>query len=372
MWPRLMAPIQLQANGRSSLPSDRRTTEDQHADKFSSAHHSRVPDTNLAVAALRQVHVAIAGVVLAPVHHVRLHTSTFQRPGANAIRSQHARASAKIPPPARASRAVSMRWVEYYLAHALSTAVVVDTDLRGARTGYQNAEKLPCLRPEGNVRTRRARSCKHRTPNRRAQTNTDGAHRVAGVLIAGETVVGAAEGVVFVDYLRSTNRARLACGACHREPASAGQPAPARTLRALRRTRGQRDGFVRRTTCRRRACARGGEQRAGTLTRLVKSRMVWNLHCTSPQGGHGKRRRHGKHGAVLVSPTQIAPATRRASEWGSGSSTRGRRQGARCRALALHMQTRRSCCRVWRCTRTFPSFVFYFGARLWLEMYCTS
>ena len=169
MWPRLMAPIQLQANGRSSLPSNRRTTEDQHADKFSSAHHSRVPDTNLAVAALRQVHVAIAGVVLAPVHHVRLHTSTFQRPGANAIRSQHARASAKIPPPARASRAVSMRWVEYYLAHAHSTAAVVDTDLRGARTGYQNAGKLPCLRLDGNVCTRRARSCKHRTPGRRAQ-----------------------------------------------------------------------------------------------------------------------------------------------------------------------------------------------------------
>ena len=204
---------------------------------------------------------------------------------------------------------------------------------------------------------------------RQTRTGKTQTHRVAGaVLVGGETVVGAAEGVVFVDYLRSTNRARLACGACHREPASAGQPAPARTLRALRRTRGQRDGFVRRTTCRRRACARGGEQRAGTLTRLVKSRMVWNLHCTSPQGGHGKRRQRG---AVLVSPTQIAPATRRASEWGRGSSTRGRRQGARCRALAQHMQTRRARCRVWHGTRTFPSFVFYFGARLWLEMYCT-
>ena len=104
MWWTLVAPvdgppIQLQANGRSGLPSDRRSTEDQHADKFSSAHHSRVPATNLAVAGRRQVHVAAAGVVLAPVHHVRLHTSTFQRPGANAIRSQHARASAKNPLP---------------------------------------------------------------------------------------------------------------------------------------------------------------------------------------------------------------------------------------------------------------------------------
>ena len=61
---------------------------------------SRVPDTNLAVAGRRQVHVAVAtGVVLALVHHIRLHTSTFQRPGAKAIRSQHARASAKNPLP---------------------------------------------------------------------------------------------------------------------------------------------------------------------------------------------------------------------------------------------------------------------------------
>ena len=164
-----MAPIQLQANGRSGLTSDRRTTEDQYADdEFSSAHHSRVPDTNLAVAALRQVHVAAAGVVLADVHHVRLHTSTFQRPGAKAIRSQHARASAKNPLP-RVHRARCAWWVEYYLAHAHSTAAVVDTDLRGARTGYQNAGKLPCLRLDGNVCTRRARSCKHRTPGRRAQ-----------------------------------------------------------------------------------------------------------------------------------------------------------------------------------------------------------
>ena len=200
---------------------------------------------------------------------------------------------------------------------------------------------------------------------RQTRTGKTQTHRVAGVvLIAGETVVGAAEGVVGLDFLRSTNRARLACGACHREPASAGQPAPARTLRALRRTRGQRDGFVRRTVTDHLPAARMRSRRGATRGDTHEDREVADglepaLHLTT--GWTRKAQATQQRGAVLVSPTQIAPATRRASEWGRGSSTRGRRQGARCRALAQHMQTRRARCRVWRGTRTFPRVVFYFG-----------
>ena len=43
-------------------------------------------------------------VVLGPVHHVRLHTSTFQHPGGKANRRQHARAFTEISPLAHAHR----------------------------------------------------------------------------------------------------------------------------------------------------------------------------------------------------------------------------------------------------------------------------
>ena len=225
----------------------------------------------------------------------------------------------------RASRAVCMRWMEDYLAHASIGAGVVDTDLRGAHTGNQTTGQPSTIKQA--LHARQSRTGKQRRTAFAAPSSSEGKRKSVPPKVLFSVTTCArpnahGQHAAFVtgsQRLPGSPRPLARSAHCSGQgPSPAGRAWPQVHFLAARTRRG---------------AARGGTHEASEVTDDLEPA----LHLTTVRTRAAQATR--QRGAFLVSPAQLAPATRRASEGGAWEQHK-------------RTQTRRMLPR--SCTRTFP------------------